>query len=319
MSVGTRDFELRADGTLVPIYAPLPDVEILPDVHTFSGEINIEMRCAEADVDIFYTLDGGKPTPASPRYVEPIGTRTSTVVRAQGFRAGVSQSPSTMHGTHATNPVIAEYEHTERLPDVTDLGHSNPEQGLEVFYYRCGWAGFRDLIAFPESQTPDTSGVCHQLFDISMRDMDEPCGFRYRTYLNASATGDYIFIAPDEYMDLTIDAGYDLTVSVDGSPWCPCARHHGYGRWSIGLEAGYHLLEVWFIDYRGDAQLLKLSAPRTEIHRVTFDRHGNLGPNFPQWPQVNDLIWTGVVPELKLMVPGERARAIPPEWLFRSE
>ena len=317
------DLELRRNGTVIPIHAPLPEVEILPDIASFSDEISIELRCADPNVEIHYTLDGGDPTPTSPKYRGPIETRKSISFKTQGYRTGTSQKPFTMHGTHATLPSLATFELTDRIPRSSAVEPKKLEQGLDYSYFRCGWAGFRDLILYPESQIPDATGVCEDLFDLSERDTNEPFGFRYQAYLCASVSGDYIFLAPAEYMDLTIDAGYELTVNVDGNRWHPGAERRGFRKWCIGLEAGYHLLEVWFIDYRGDAQLIKLSAGATEIHRVVFDRNtgseGDLGPNFPQWPNVRDLIWTGVVPDLKMILPGKQADTIPAEMLWRKQ
>ena len=42
-----------------------------------------------------------------------------------------------------------------------------------------------------------------------------------------------------------LDAGYELKVIMDGVLWRPSARRHGYGTWTVGLEEGYHRLDVW--------------------------------------------------------------------------
>ena len=45
-------------------------------------------------LDIRYTTDGADPTPASKRYVKPLGLRTTTEVRAAAFEAGRRLSPA---------------------------------------------------------------------------------------------------------------------------------------------------------------------------------------------------------------------------------
>lgn len=315
-----NDFEFSRTGAIIPIYAPLPKVRILPDRPAFSEAVMVTMQCADPAVDIHYTLDGSEPTLAAPLFTGPVAVRKAAVIKARGFRKGIAAEPVTLHGTHATPLAFAVYEKIARRPAVA--GPADLEPGLRYEYYRCGWKHFRDVILYPASQTPDKTGLCRELFDISARDTAEPFGFHYAGYLLAPAAGDYTFVAPEEFMDLTIDAGYDLSVIIDGILWRPSGRRHGYGTWTIGLDQGRHWLEVWFVDYRGDAQTIKFNSPRAYTHRIVFDRNkegtGDLGPNFPGCPNLRNLIWTGVVPELQLRAPGSEDKTVLRDMLFRE-
>ena len=87
------------------------------------------------------------------------------------------------------------------------------------------------------------------------------------------------------------EAGYELQVYIDGNEWYPSTRLHALGNWSIALKAGMHPLKVVFLDYRTDAA-----------------QYWNL-------PGLNDYIWIGVAPDLRISGPGIDKQPIPEDWL----
>jgi hypothetical protein len=65
---------------------------ITPDGGTFSASESVKLTSATASADIYYTLDGSVPTPASTLYKEPITITTDTTLNAVASATGYVQS-----------------------------------------------------------------------------------------------------------------------------------------------------------------------------------------------------------------------------------
>ncbi|MHB1315459.1 MAG: lamin tail domain-containing protein [Christensenellales bacterium] len=75
-----------------------------------SGTVQLEVTCATKDAQIFYTLDGSKPTTSSTLYTGPLNIKNTTVVKAIASRSDLLSSDMTVatylfEGKH-TVPVI---------------------------------------------------------------------------------------------------------------------------------------------------------------------------------------------------------------------
>lgn len=65
---------------------------ITPDGGTFSASATVTLSTATANAEIYYTLDGSTPTPASKQYTEPIELTTDTTINAITSAPGYVQS-----------------------------------------------------------------------------------------------------------------------------------------------------------------------------------------------------------------------------------
>ena len=74
--------------------APIAGAPVFsPNGGNFGGTLNVTLSSATASANIYYTLDGTTPTPASTLYTEPIAITTSTTIRAIASGDGFIQSP----------------------------------------------------------------------------------------------------------------------------------------------------------------------------------------------------------------------------------
>jgi len=65
---------------------------ITPDGGTFAASQSVKLSTATASADIFYTLDGTVPTPASTLYTDPVTISADTTLRAMASASGFVQS-----------------------------------------------------------------------------------------------------------------------------------------------------------------------------------------------------------------------------------
>jgi hypothetical protein len=66
---------------------------ITPNGGTFASNQSVTLSTATASAQIYYTLDGSTPTPASTLYSGPVTISTDTTVKAIASAAGYIQSP----------------------------------------------------------------------------------------------------------------------------------------------------------------------------------------------------------------------------------
>jgi len=298
LRVSHPDFELDLSGTprATPVYRPIAPVEIGPAQNVFEGALDVTLSSKTPGVHIHYTLDGSDPTPQSERYTGPIRIEHNTEVRARAYRPGVTENPLHTSGTHATPESFAVYT---RKDFRGGMGLRSPTPGLRYRYYEADWKrlwlNLDDLEARSDGASP--------LFDLSVvPDSNPPIGeaaaprekffaLTYEGHLRVPEDGVYTFHAPREMIYPDIESGYDLQIWIGNEQWYPATRLHAFGNWSIALAKGAHPIRIRYID-----------------HRTT-------GPSIMNVEGVNNYIWTGVTPDLRVTGPGLDRQPIPQEWL----
>jgi len=308
VSIPGPDFELDLDvyarnpnapsAAFTPIHRPILPVSIEPERALFIGEQPITLSSQTPDVEIRYTLDGSDPTPLSTRYAGPFSLTHDTEVRARAYRPGVAENPIHTSGTHVS-PIS--YALFTRVEPAKPSNASISGTGLRYRYREGNW---QRLWLDPTSIEPQATGVSARLFDLNVIPTDNPplqtnaaaprakyFLIDYDGYLRVPETGVYTFHAPREYIYPDIEAGYELVIHVNGQEWFPATRHHDFGHWSIALEKGLHRFSLRYIDYR-----------TTAPWRLNFRG-------------LNEYIWSGETPDLRLSGPGLEKQPIPAAWL----
>lgn len=289
------DFRFQVHGGAVslgqPVHRPIQPVVIEPSQNTFIEAISVALRCPTPGVQIRYTLDGSRPTPASPLYEKQIRLTETCRLQARAFRVGVTEDVWQQDGTHATVVSDAVFRKESPLPPAAEVA---TEPGLKYEYFEGIWT---ELMVRSLTMPAAKSGTTSRLFDVSARQTDGAFGVRYDGFIEVPADGVYTFHAPREYMFPDVDCGYDLRVFVAGREWYPSDRWRNHGQWSIALQAGKHPFKVVFTDLR----------PRP--HKV------ELMWGFPH----PEFTWKGVAPKLELSGPGRERRAIEDGMLARKK
>jgi len=294
--------------TFTPIFRPIDPVIIGPDRNVFQDSIPVTMTSRTPGVEIHYTLDGLTPTPQSPLYSKPVLLTNSAVVRACAYRAGVKKNPETQTGTEATAISLGVFTKETPQPAIT----GGTAMGLLARYWQDDW---KKLWFYLDDLKPQAVAVADALFDLKVVPGDNPpvgkapaprsktYAVDYTGFLNVPADGVYTFHAPREigYPDTT--SGYDLRVYVgnnidpitgaDQGPleWYPSTRLHAFNNWGVALKKGAHPFRVVFLDYRRDAAI-----------RLNL-------------PGINDYVWSGATPDLRISGPGFEKQPIPAAWL----
>lgn len=269
-----------------PILTPLDRVEISPATDVFTDKIDVTLaHPAKDEVDIRYTLDGSEPTISSCLYASPIPLGNTAMVKARAFRKGVKETPIPLSGDFASATMHAVYTKKKSLPATKLAGEVQP--GLISRYFEEGnWP----MTPLSQPGTPvSATGRVTELFDTSARRNTIGFAFEYAGYLKIAQDGVYSFRAPRELTTPAVDAAYDLRVFVDGQEWYPSTRLHNYGVWSLPLQQGYHAFRVVFIDMRQTRQI--------------------------PLAHVEDRVWDGTRPDLRLSGPGLPEGPIPAAML----
>jgi hypothetical protein len=182
-------------------------------------------------------------------------------------------------------------------------------QGVKYKYYESGW---RSLLSFIDSVEPVSAGITNDLFDISPRQTENEFGFVYSGYLDIPEDGVYTFYAPEEWLKLKIDAGYDIALWVGNEKWYPNLTGHANGGWSAALSAGKHSFKIKYIDYRRKMTKIFLVS---DYYLFRFPRtEGMSVPNYPNLTA--DYVYSGVHPVIEISGPGLERQVIPQEMLF---
>jgi hypothetical protein len=71
-----------------PVMARTPNPAMTPDGGSFKGNIQVAIADKDRQAMIHYTVDGSKPTQASPMYVSPLTVTAKTKVRAMAAHGG---------------------------------------------------------------------------------------------------------------------------------------------------------------------------------------------------------------------------------------
>jgi hypothetical protein len=308
------DFEFKIAGNVVsdisPIYRPIDPVTIGPATTAFVGSMDVTLSSKTPNVEIRYTTDTSEPTPHSTLYTQPFKLDHSGMVRARAYRPGAMHNPYQTSGTDATPISFAVFNRKALTPPRKP---PRPTAGLRYAYYEGDW---KTLLLNIEDEKPVATGQTSSLWDLSVIPKDnppiadhpnqrtKPYGIVYSGFLNIPEDGVYTFEAPREFVYPDTAAGYELRVylgdhysplnRVDGmNEWYPSTRLHAIGNWSVALAKGMQPFKLVYIDWRTD------------------------GPKRLNAPGLNDYIWNGKTPDLKIFGPNLTAQPIPTAWLSR--
>jgi len=316
-----QSYEFTRDGdgeTRVPIYRPIGEISITPNVSAFADEIAVRMSAVERDIEIRYSTDGSDPTLQSPVYTNALVLSESTTLKARAFRKGLKSMPVNRAG----NTLMSRVYRASYVKDVPRQGlpaelTGELKEGLKYSYYEDEWP--RLLFGAPLTEV-SKEGTVEALFDTSPRSggEDQAFAFGYEGYFRAPEDGIYTLYAPEEFYLYNPLAGYDLDVhlgfqtqwheGVKTTPgpdtplqqWYPGTRRHALGTWSVHLERGYHPIRVYFADIRPGGYL--------EYMHFKYD-----GVNVPG---LIPRYWDGEAPVLEIAGPGLERQTIPPEYLY---
>ncbi|MEI6645909.1 MAG: FN3 associated domain-containing protein [bacterium] len=314
--VAHPDFEFSSLNPLfTPIYRPIAPVEIGPARNVFIDSIEVTMTSKTSGVEIRYTLDGSEPTPASTLYVKPFTLDRKAIVKARAYRPGVTKNPPQNSGTLATAVSRAVFDKAFAIKPVIV---KTPQPGLKARYFEDDW---RKLWLRLDSLTPQAEKAGVGVFDLSVVPESNPSlgkaqaprakffAVEYTGYLTVPTTGVYTLHAPREYVMPDIDQGYELriflgqrivpyayrTQAIGLNEWYPSTRLHAQGNWSVALEKGTHPIRITYVDYRTDAP-------------ARLNQKG-----------LNDYVWSGVTPDVRISGPGLEKQPIPTAWLVSGK
>ncbi|MFA6293486.1 MAG: FN3 associated domain-containing protein, partial [Victivallales bacterium] len=321
IEIPSADFEFTSDisslpatrsFSFLPIYRPIDPVKIYPEQNVFAGEIEVKLSSATKGVEIRYTVDGTEPEIGSALYNAPFKINKSSVVKAKAFRPGLKSNPEYMSGTYSTPVSFGVFSKTEMLEPVKA---ANAKSGLDYKYYEGDW---KKMWLFMDDLKPLATGTANELFDLSILPAgNKPIGdkaaprqkfftIEYNGFLNVPEDGVYTLHAPKEYVWPDTDPGYELNVYLGNNivpyggrtriaginQWYPSTRLHAFGNWSLALKKGLQPFRLVYLDYRTDA------------------------PSLLNKPGIQDYIWSGVTPDLRISGPGLDRQTIPKAWLF---
>lgn len=316
IKVNFEDFEFTIINgkvtNITPIYRPISDVLVAPDATVFSDKLDLKFICTTPEVDIRYTNDNTDPTLQSPLFTGKLTIDKTTLIKARAFRRGLKEMPVDMSGTLAGFSTRAVFTKQDMLPA---QNVKVTKTGLNYAYYEAiHWEYlYKELHLLKPLKTGETT-----LLDISNRLSEGPFAFKYSGYIDVPADGVYAFYWPDEYNRQDYATGYELVVRIDGKESRVEQRHHGRGTWSITLQKGLHHFETDYADIRGtggsvDFVDMSMNFKFDRSGKVTGKERNNF---YPQYPFLRDYVWSGIVPELKVLAPGMlQPQAISASWL----
>ncbi len=134
----------------------VPDPYIIAPAKTFKQPFQIEIKCADADAKIFYTLDGSSPTENSTLYNSPINISTNTTVKAVAVENGKSSFIDEGSFIKTRNDIKLTLVN-KYLPNYADEGDNALINGIHgKANWRLGnWQGYQgnDLIAIIDMES----------------------------------------------------------------------------------------------------------------------------------------------------------------------
>jgi len=332
------EFTVHPKLAMMPIYRPIQPVEIGPaDRDVFAGSQEITLSCPTPGVGIRYTLDGSDPTIHSSLYKEAFVIKDRTVVKARGYRPGLTSEPLVQSGTHASPVYRAAFTRRNYLRAVRPKGKVT--SGLDFAYYEGPW---RRVTMQLYRLSPIKRGTVKKLFDISAREeTKEPFAFRYQGYIEVPADGVYTFFAPDYLVSRTIEPGCTLQVYVgkrkddpirdrrallSGERWYRYDDQGLLQRVSptpvvglIGQKSGE--LNQWYPGTRAHAFGTWSIALKKGLHPFVVeyaDYRGDACKKYNHPELIRQYVWDGKVPELAVSGPGLAKRPLPASWLRRE-
>jgi len=250
------EFALAESGhfTSIAIRRPIDTVRIAPNRDVFVDDVEISFSIPTQDtrdIEFRYTLDGSDPTLLSPRYTKPFTIDRTSMIKVRPFRKGLPATPWNFPGTEAGKTMATIMKKVDYKParDFTGL-----EPGLHYEYLESDWpdlfmnAGSSDVI--PVKDRGHAAGLLVPEEVARIRKTDLAYAIRYTGFLDIPADGVYVLHAPEHLFDVTMDAGFDLRVWMDGEEWFPSPTIHAQNTWSVALGKGLHDFQVAFVDFR---------------------------------------------------------------------
>jgi len=228
------DMAKSDDSVIVLDLKAKPDVSVPPTVKAetdiFVGSIDVAIASSQSDVQVRYTLDGSKPTAASPAAAGPVRVNTTSTVTAQSFRGPRAVS----------TPTAAKFTAATPKPAMTV---PNAAPGVSYEYAEGNW----DLTPDFSKTKPAAQGVAPK-FEITLAKANDKYAFRFRGYVTIPADGVYTFSTlSDDGSNLWI--GDEKIVANDG----PHSSAEKSG--TVALAKGSHPITVTYFEKTGGAEL----------------------------------------------------------------
>ena len=291
------EFSLNGEGrfTSVAVYRPIDTVRIAPDRNVFVDDMEISFEIPNqdtSDIEFRYTLDGSDPVLESTLYTGPFTIDRTSMVKVRPFRRGLTATPWNFPGTEAGKTMTAilrkvDYKAARQAAAL--------EPGLRYEYLESDWpnlfmnSGSGGVI--PVAQRGCVAGLLVPEEVARIRKTDYAYAIRYVGYLDVPEDGVYVWRAPRHLFDVTMDAGFDLRIRVDGEEWFPSPLLHAQNTWSVALKKGLHDFKVAFVDFR---------------YRTFKSEY------WLSWQE--EEVWQGI-PAVRVSGPGMPEQALPQSWL----
>ena len=300
LKTSDAEFSLDAKGVFAstPIRRPIDTVRIAPAQNVFTNKTEVSFSIPTQptrDIEFRYTLDGSDPTLKSALYAKPFSIDRTCMVKVRPFRKGLTATPWNFPGIDAGKTISAIFKKVSYKPARSESGL---EPGLRYEYLESNWpdlfmnASDSNVIAV-KGRGP-ASGLLAGKEVSQIRKTDMAYAIRYTGRIDIPADGVYVFHAPKHLYDVTMDAGFDLRVWIDGEEWSPSPTIHTENTWSVALRKGPHDFKVFFVDYR-------------------YKKFKN--EYWLPWREAQ--VWQGV-PKLRISGPGMKTQPLPRAMLKRS-
>ncbi len=303
-ALATNDAEFSLDDagnfSSQAIRRPIDTIRISPAQTAFVDSLDIRFdipgQDSRKDLEFRYSLDGSDPTLESALYTHPLRIDRTCMVKVRPFRKGLRETPWNFPGMDAGKTMSAIFTKVDyqSARQATDL-----KPGVKLEYLEGDWpdlfmnAGDSEVI--PVLKKEQVSSLLNAKDIAAVRKTNQAYAVRYRGILEIPKDGIYVFHAPPHLFDVTMDAGYDLRVWVDGKEWFPEPGLHARNSWSVALKKGAHDFKVAFVDFRGK----------------TFKSEYWL-------PWQEGQVWQGI-PILRISGPGIKKMPLHTSWLKHSE
>ncbi len=125
--------------------APVEKPVIDPASGSYTDPVSVTMTCATSGAEIRYTLDGSPPTSASELYTAPFSVAVTTTVKAQAFKAGISDSDvATVTYNFQSFPILGTLtpQHARNVSNSNwSVGGETVDRDFTVFANYRDWLG----------------------------------------------------------------------------------------------------------------------------------------------------------------------------------
>jgi len=224
-------------------------------------------------------------------YNGPFDLNRTARVKVRPLRKGLPRTPWNFPGIDAGKTISCIFAKVDHLPSKT-VGALEP--GLRYEYLEGDWPSLSmNGETIPATRTGKTSGLLAPGEVQRIRKTNGAYAIRYDGYIDIPQDGVYVWHAPQHLLDVTMDAGFDLRLQIDGKDWFPDPGLHAQNTWSIALKMGLHRLKVLFVDYR-------YKKFKSEY--------------WLSWQEGE--MWQGI-PVLQVSGPGLKKQPLPQAWLKR--